>query len=566
MKTPTPPLDEDQKLQICLERDRLLCDPEFKRSPKMVLLLKFLVDHRLASDNLPLKAYTIAVDALGREESFDTDLDSYPRVQIARLRKMLDHFYQREGGDNRLSIPLHDYTIKLEPNVARANESASPVSGQGLGIEQTTDVEALQPASLSRQTSAKWSNWRPIKFAAIATSIVILLLSAAVYSYYFSKPAQEIMYPSVFVKETSGAQTPMTQATAKSANAYLVNAFSKFEHFRVSNAESTLKQAPLYTLDSLVVDETRQSIQFVLVDDSSKQVIWSDTIELAPDEQLNDQLVKIVVAIAAPYGAVEQAELSKHRGDFTAGYACILQFHQFARYRDLTIASSLRNCLRKSALFYPNDPYLFSMLAIAKSVSERFGAKSTIGPPAIELAHKAALLDNKSAAANFAVAQVAFLEGDCETGVAWGKRAVQLNPLNSRIAGYYGLYLLGCNLPEGEEYTLRALEMDPNTDLAVAAALAFQKLKRGDTLAAQQLSSKYMVGALQPEPGLELTYVLSTAALGNKPEARRMWKKLTSRLGFSEHTPIRQVLKPWVANPKLVDEIVLNFEKIELYN
>ena len=60
-----PILTEAEKLQLCLERDRLLCSSEFARSPTMSKLLRFLVDHKLLEETKPLTAYAIAVDGLG---------------------------------------------------------------------------------------------------------------------------------------------------------------------------------------------------------------------------------------------------------------------------------------------------------------------------------------------------------------------------------------------------------------------------------------------------------------------------------------------------------------------
>jgi len=82
----------------------------------MSKLLIFLVESRLSETRLKLTAYTVAVDALGRDENFDTEIDSYPRVQISRLRKILDSFYLREGGNYRLTIPRGNYELLLEPN------------------------------------------------------------------------------------------------------------------------------------------------------------------------------------------------------------------------------------------------------------------------------------------------------------------------------------------------------------------------------------------------------------------------------------------------------------------
>ena len=141
-------------------------------------------------------------------------------------------------------------------------------------------------------------------------------------------------------------------------------------------------------------------------------------------------------------------------------------------------------------------------------------------------------------------------------GVARGKKALDLNPLNSRIGGYLGLYMIGCNLPEGEEYAMRALELDPNTDLTIAAAVALQMLKRGEATAARQMSIDYMVLSPKSEPALELAYILSSALLNDKAEARRAWKALAESFGLSETSAPREVLSRWIASPTLLDDIM----------
>ena len=182
-----------------------------------------------------------------------------------------------------------------------------------------------------------------------------------------------------------------------------------------------------------------------------------------------------------------------------------------------------------SARKFPNDAYLMSMLAIAKNVAETFDVEEKNALAGKEFALRAAKLDNDSASATFAVAQSAFFEGDCRRGVSWGKRAVGLNPLNSRIMGYLGIYMLACKLPEGEAYVTRALEMDANADLDIAATVAMQKLRRGDAKAAQELSAKYMDFVPGAAVGLEISYILASASLNEKDEARRAWRMLAKR-------------------------------------
>ena len=130
--------------------------------------------------------------------------------------------------------------------------------------------------------------------------------------------------------------------------------------------------------------------------------------------------------------------------------------------------------------------------------------------------------------------------------------------------GYLGLYMLACNMPEGEAYSGRALELDPYADLAVAATLAMQELQRGDAMGARQLSSEYLDSAPGAAPGLEISYILSTAALGDKAEAQRAWRSLIARSGLPKTATPRDVLSRWIANPALIRELEQDFEDANL--
>ena len=217
--------------------------------------------------------------------------------------------------------------------------------------------------------------------------------------------------------------------------------------------------------------------------------------------------------------------------------------------------------MEKSAQIYPNDPYVLSMVTFARSVPRRFGTNILTDRPRMDVARRAVQIENNSASAVFAVSQAAFFTGDCVTGATWGKRAVKLNPLDSRIMGYLGLSMFTCKMAEGDKYSSQALELDPNVDMSIAAIVALQKLKRGDALGAQQLSKKYMELALRPQPGLELFYMLSTAKLGDKSEARVYWMRLITHFDLKVDASVRTLLSKWVSNPMLIDEIVVIFDE-----
>ena len=68
----------------------ILNDPHFIASPKSAAFLSFVVLTTLKGDGDRLKAYTIAVDALGKPESFDPQQDPAVRVMASRIRAALD--------------------------------------------------------------------------------------------------------------------------------------------------------------------------------------------------------------------------------------------------------------------------------------------------------------------------------------------------------------------------------------------------------------------------------------------------------------------------------------------
>ena len=126
--------------------------------------------------------------------------------------------------------------------------------------------------------------------------------------------------------------------------------------------------------------------------------------------------------------------------------------------------------------------------------------------------------------------------------------------------------MIGCNLPEGEGYATRALELDPNADLTIAAVVAFQMLKRGEAEQARQLSSKYMASSPRDEPALELTYILSAAMLDDMSESRRAWRALAERYGLSATTPPRKVLSRFIFSPTLLDEVMAVVNRSRIFD
>lgn len=143
-----------------IERElrRIFDAPRFKHAPVMCGLLSFLVQQTLAGEGDRLKAYTIAVDALGRDADFDTRIDSYPRVQVGRLRKVLDDFYDEYGSATglRLHIPKGAYIVGfVDPENAPAESPRADEAPVGAPARQTEPIARVtRVADLGRFAAA----------------------------------------------------------------------------------------------------------------------------------------------------------------------------------------------------------------------------------------------------------------------------------------------------------------------------------------------------------------------------------------------------------------------------
>jgi hypothetical protein len=88
------------------ELDRIAGSAIFRASLRLTSFLTFVVEAALAGHSDTIKAYTIAVEALGRSPSFDPQADPIVRVEAGRLRHALARYYAEAGRDDPLTIDV----------------------------------------------------------------------------------------------------------------------------------------------------------------------------------------------------------------------------------------------------------------------------------------------------------------------------------------------------------------------------------------------------------------------------------------------------------------------------
>jgi hypothetical protein len=88
--------------EVRAELDRITASDEFSRSPQLGAFLRFVVESALDGKGDRIKAYTIGVDVLRRDATFDPQLDPIVRVEATRLRRTIDRYYTGLGADDAI--------------------------------------------------------------------------------------------------------------------------------------------------------------------------------------------------------------------------------------------------------------------------------------------------------------------------------------------------------------------------------------------------------------------------------------------------------------------------------
>ncbi len=103
----------------------ILDSPEFRSVVQLRSFLNYVVTKTIENRTSEIKGYTIAVEALGRDSSFDPVSDPIVRVEAARLRRRLETYYEGSGKDDPLliEIPKGSYAPKFTNRVCVSRQS-----------------------------------------------------------------------------------------------------------------------------------------------------------------------------------------------------------------------------------------------------------------------------------------------------------------------------------------------------------------------------------------------------------------------------------------------------------
>jgi hypothetical protein len=175
-KQPFDCAEEQSELEAVLE------SKTFARAPNLAAILRYVCQEYCQGRANLIKEYNIAVQALGRAEGFDPSQDSVVRVEVSRLRKRLQQFYETEGASHKIHLQLAEvgYVPRFVRQPQPQSNGLETISGTAQVAAAAVDEPAEQSAGLAASARAATPQKRLMLFLAVlavASTVSVLVMA-----------------------------------------------------------------------------------------------------------------------------------------------------------------------------------------------------------------------------------------------------------------------------------------------------------------------------------------------------------------------------------------------------
>jgi len=460
--------------------DGIVASPDFTASDRARRFLRYVVEETLAGRAERIKAFSVAVEVFGRDESFDPQNDPVVRIEAGRLRRALEHYYLLSGKDDAvfIDIPKGGYV----PTFTR-RDPAEPEPAAESGAEERAAAEPTPAATV------RWPRYAPaavLLVALIAVAAAWLTLGRTAVDGAVSAPPGE---PRVLVLPFTDLGEGQVSALYSAAlTDEIVTALGHFKEITVLGVQTSraLPTAPdTRTLNEelrvgyLVEGSVRSlndriRVTARLTSSPNGAVLWSKTYEnpVLPEDLFElpaKTAGEIAAAIAQPYGIVFQAETTRAPQApprNLEAYLCTLRYYTYRA--DITPENygEARTCLEKAVAEFPEYATAWALLAHIYIDEIRTGfAQGADAPPAeraLAAARTAVRLDSDNVRALQALATALFFSHNLDEAFKVSDRALALNPNDSELLGQLGQLVGMAGRPdEGRALLERALALNP---------------------------------------------------------------------------------------------------------
>jgi hypothetical protein len=553
--------------QVLAALERVVVSSVFRSSPQIASFLTFVVHAVLDGKSDRLKGYTIGVEVLRREDTFDPQLDPIVRVEATRLRRALDRYYAGPGLTDSvvISLPRGSYvpTFRLRAEVL---EDPDVPRFRGPAARRVFNI-AIASVAVAAIAVFGWQFGRiggtPERTGSVAASGEQAVSGNGL-------PLLLVQVPVVV-----GKQLP-NSISAESLYIRIADAFSNFdlvnvrrqsaEEARHPGQQAESKPQINYRLASNVEysDSGEARLRFELVDTAAGNLVWSRVFEHVGGEigrsAEEDRIVRQVAGtLAPPFGVIYSVGRSKNirKGEVDPRYGCIIEAAESFRSFDPLQVQRARYCLERYTSTYPNFGIGFTYLAAMdlREYQYRFDERAD-GPPAIDRALRAARrgveLNPESSRAYEMLFVTLFARHDLAAAFAAGDKAMSLNKYDTRLVGSYGARLIASGEID------RGLTLLGQAEAGGRIIPAFEQffLFLGNYLRDDMSRAEFHAGQLTGD-SFQLAFIarsLVAYTRGDRPAANRNFEELVA-LNPAWRDDLRGSLSRFFEDPKIIDRL-----------
>ncbi|MBA8820049.1 hypothetical protein BRY73_20945 [Ochrobactrum sp. P6BS-III] len=450
----------------------LTADKRFRATDRGKAILNYIASLHFAGCDDGVKGYSIAIDVLGRPESFDPSTDPIVRIEVSRLRAALVQYYEAFGREKPIEIelPKGKYALAFNRRADAEEATSDPLVGQA-----PIPPPSIPPVTLRRR----------FKYLDLAVASFALLISLALV-YFLTNRSTDTVKPTVAIDFSP--ENPAFDREAESVRDSLLIALGNFHTLALRSNDSgsidPQMRLPAYTVRMRyrVEDQTR-SIWWQ-VNDEVKNVIVSSGVEEVPGSGLTAEQVRAELSsglsqkLAASTGIINSRIATDVKSQFF-GNVCVLKAEiSLAKGQ---VQSDTQSCLERTLKYDPRQTDAMAALSrvlvnssgsvIAKDVLDR----------SLELAQEAVSIAPWSDRAEFALMEANFRKGRIEDALEAGKRAVALNPNNLEVKATLALALFANqNWDQAIALINESEQQKRNMALKARTVLALDAARRGN--------------------------------------------------------------------------------------
>jgi len=497
----------------------------FSASPQLVAFLSFVVDAALTGKGDRVKGYTIGVEVLHRDASFDPQLDPIVRVEATRLRRTIERYYAGPGRDEPIAIelprgsyvPFFSWRATADSNLAPESPPAPGRRRSGSGMP----VLAVQPLEI------------------------------------FNAPDQHAICARLFYTK-------------------LCHAFARFDTIDIVAPGSESREGDRhedYQLSGAVEHRggTALHMHLLLMDAVECTVMWSRDFVLPTDgdqrSAAEDEIVtKTAAILLQPFGVIRahQRSMQLATGEGDPRYRSIVEASESFRSFNPALHRRARASLERITASEPGFAMGWSYLAGIyfrehqyRFLGERYDP--TLLDQALELARRAIELKPGSARGYQILFGVLFARHEIAAAFAAADRARALNPYDMTLLSDYGgrLVIIG-EVERGMGLLRRAGAFGIVRPSWHHFYMCLGSYLLGDT-ANMRLHASQLAGANHPLALLVDT--LSAAVAGDRDAARQALAAL-GKMQPAWNDDRRGELRRFFPNAELVNRISDDLDRI----